>query len=105
MSVSVARKLAATNPDVHLPNLAKSLNNLSFDLGKMDRHDDAIVAMKEVVSIYRRLVSANPAAHLPHLATSLDNLADILGELGRQQEAAATAEEAVRVRTERRQSM
>jgi hypothetical protein len=60
----------------------------------------ALAAIKEAVN-----ATANPAAHLPHLATSLDNLADILGELGRQQEAAATAEEAVRVRTERRQSM
>ena len=89
------RRLAETDPDDHLPNLAVALNNLSVRLADQGRHDEATVANTEAVRHYRRLAENDAAAYQPNLAISLFNLSLRLSDLGRYQEAAATISEAV----------
>ncbi|MFJ2751992.1 hypothetical protein [Streptomyces sp. NPDC087297] len=88
------RTLAQTNPDAHLPNLARALNNLSNRLGEVGRHEEGLAAVEEAVGHYRTLAKANPDAHLPNLARALINLSVRLGEVGRHEEGLAAVEEA-----------
>jgi len=92
------RTLAARNPDVFLPHLAASLNNLSNRLGEQGRREEGLAAVEEAVGAYRRLAEARPDAFLPDLAASLNNLSVHLGELGRREEGLAAVEEAVGIR-------
>ncbi|MFB8081545.1 tetratricopeptide repeat protein [Streptomyces sp. NPDC056013] len=89
------RALAEADPDVYLPTLAQSLNNLSVHLGEVGRRAEGLAAVEEALSIRRTLTAANPDAHLFDLATLLNNLSGHLREVGRRAEALAAAEEAV----------
>ncbi|MGW1966187.1 tetratricopeptide repeat-containing S1 family peptidase [Streptomyces sp. NPDC001935] len=91
------RALAVARPDVFLPDLAMSLNNLSVDLGGLGWREDALAAIEEAVTVRRELAAARPDVFLPDLATSLNNLSVDLGELERREDALAAIEEAVTV--------
>ncbi|MFD9240423.1 tetratricopeptide repeat protein [Streptomyces sp. NPDC059556] len=92
------RALAEADPDVYLPTLAQSLNNLSVHLGEVGRRAEGLAAVEEALSIRRTLTAANPDAYLPELATALNNLCVRLGEMGRGAEGLAAVEEAVAIR-------
>ncbi|MFI1067734.1 tetratricopeptide repeat protein, partial [Streptomyces spororaveus] len=89
------RALAKANPDAHLPNLARALNNLSNCLGEVSRHEEGLTAVQEAVAIRRDLAEADRDAHLADLAMTLNNLAIRLGEMGRHEESLAPIQEAV----------
>ena len=89
------RQLAKTNPETHLPDLARSLNNLGIRLGGVGRHREAVDSAQEAVTLFRRLVETNPDTYLPDLARSLANLGIRLGGVGRHREALDSAQEAV----------
>ncbi len=92
--VKVRRSLAAADPDVHGPNLAMALNNLSVRLSELGRREEALAASEESVDAYRPLAAAD-SAHAPNLAMALNNLSNRLSELGRRVEALAASEESV----------
>jgi hypothetical protein len=92
------RPLAERNPDVYLPNLASSLNNLSVRLGEAGRREEGLAAVNEAAGHYRALAARNPDAYLPVLAISLNNLSVRLGEVGRRDEGLAAVQEAVGIR-------
>jgi tetratricopeptide (TPR) repeat protein len=96
-AVDIYRVLADANPAAHLPNLARSLNNLGNRLSEVGRRDDALGPTREAVDIYRVLADANPAAHLPNLARSLNNLGIMLSEVGRDDEADRVLAQASRI--------
>ena len=58
----------ATISPAHVPDLARSLNNLSNRLGELGRTEEGLAAITEAVEIRRRLAEAQPAAYLPDLA-------------------------------------
>ncbi|MFD5723204.1 tetratricopeptide repeat protein [Streptomyces sp. NPDC127036] len=89
------RALTAADPDVFLPVLAGSLNNLAVRLGKLGRREDALAAVEESVAVRRELAAVRPDAFLPVLATSLNNLSALLGGLGRREDGLTAVEEAV----------
>ena len=93
-SVAIRRKLAASNPQAFLPNLAASLNNLGNLLSALGRHEDALAPSQESVAIRRKLAASNPLAFLPDLAMSLNNLGLRLSALGRHEDALAPSQEA-----------
>ena len=82
-------------PDIFIPNLALSLNNLANTLSDLGRLEEALKAAEEAVGLRRALAGARPDAFIPNLAASLNNLAVRLSALGRREEALKAAEEAV----------
>lgn len=93
-AVRIRRQLADRFPDVHLPGLALSLNNLATRLDSIDP-EAALRAVTEAVRIRERLDRQAPELHLPGLASSLDNLAARLATLSRHEEALAAVERAI----------
>ena len=77
--MTVYRQLAAARPDAFAPDLAASLNNLSFQLADLGRREDALAAIEEAVSLYRQLAAARPDAFAPDLAMALNNLVHLAG--------------------------
>ena len=91
-------RLTHLDSDVYLPDLARSLNNLSNRLGELGRREEGLAAIQRAVEIYERLAAANPDAYLPDLDSSLNNLSNRLGELGRREEGLAAIQRAVEIR-------
>jgi len=73
-ALSYGRKLAETNPQSFLPDIASTLNNLGALQKDKNEFDKAEQAYKEALSTYRKLVEANPQSYLPDLAMTLNNL-------------------------------
>ncbi|MGW2651905.1 tetratricopeptide repeat protein [Streptomyces sp. NPDC001393] len=76
-AVRVRRTFAATAPDTHLPELARSLYNLSALLRNLDRREEALTALEEAVRIYRALTEANPEFYEHALEQSLEAQAQL----------------------------
>ena len=89
------RELAKVEPDAYLPDLARSLNNLSNQLSDLGRRRAALAAIEEAVAIRRRLAQVAPDAFLPDLALALNNLSNQLSDVGQKEAALAAIEEAV----------
>ncbi|MGV9976165.1 tetratricopeptide repeat protein, partial [Micromonospora wenchangensis] len=64
-ATDIYRRLADTNPDTYLPNLAMSLNNLGILLSELGRREQALTHTEEATDIYRRLADTNPDTYLP----------------------------------------
>lgn len=97
-AVDIHRELAEAWPDEFLPDLARSLSNLSSCLLAFGRgrREEALKAVKEAVGIRRELAEAW-GVFLPDLAMSLLNLSTCLSALGRgrREEALKAVKEAV----------
>ncbi len=87
-ALDIYRKLAETNPQAFLPDLAMSLNNLGTMLSDLGRREDALKAAQEAGDIYRKLAETNPQAFLPDLAMSLGAYGKVLRTLERHAESA-----------------
>ena len=79
-AVGIQRKLAESNPQAYLPNLATHLNNLALYYFKYDNYgtnrlEESEKMFLEAVEIRRKLGENNPQAYLPDFAKSLDDLA------------------------------
>ena len=96
-ALQIRKKLAQTNPDAFLPDLAMSLNTLSIQLSKLGQRNKALETAQDALTFYRKLAQANPDAFLPHLAMSLNNLAAMLSDLGQRNKALETAQEALTI--------
>ena len=103
-AVDIYQKLDAEYPDVFLPGLAGSLNNLSNsleDLGRTESNpkyvEEAFATSEEASKHYRKLATEQPDVFLPSLADSLSNLGKLQSRLGCKEEALTATEEAVNV--------
>ncbi|MFI7692413.1 tetratricopeptide repeat protein [Nonomuraea sp. NPDC049655] len=94
-AVKLHRRLVEVQPDVHLPDLANSLNNLGTRLSAVGDIRKALDASWEAVELYRQLHQANPMAHLPRFTLSLNNLATQLWEVGDKRRAVELIREVV----------
>ncbi|MFZ1108418.1 MAG: tetratricopeptide repeat protein [Rhodomicrobium sp.] len=97
-AVDIRRHLVDGHPEVFLPDLATSLNNLGLRLLDLGRREEALAASSEAADIYKRLAEARPDAFLPELARALHNLGNSLSALGRPEEALRATREAVDIR-------
>ncbi|MFF2671705.1 SAV_2336 N-terminal domain-related protein [Streptomyces niveus] len=91
------RTLAQRQPDLHRPELASALKNLSHQLSDLGRRVEALDAITEAVELYRELAVEHPAAGRPDLARGLNNLAVRLGDAGRREESLTAITEAVQL--------
>ena len=80
--------------------LARIANNLSVDLGNLNRPNEALSIGEEAVTIRRELAAMRPEVFQPVLANSLNNLGVQYDAVGRRDEALAVSEEAVTIQRE-----
>jgi tetratricopeptide (TPR) repeat protein len=66
--------LAKTNPNVYLPDVATTLNNLAMLHQTQDNYEDALKEFEKALKIRRKLAKTNPNVYLPDLASVLNNL-------------------------------
>ena len=59
-SLKTYRKLAEQNPDMYLPHVAATLNNLGVLHGRENRMEEAREASEEALKIYEKFAKANP---------------------------------------------
>ncbi|MGH3850592.1 MAG: tetratricopeptide repeat protein, partial [Pseudonocardiaceae bacterium] len=86
-AVELYRRLTETDTDRYRPELARSLDNLSFSLTERRRHSEALPDSREAVIIYRDLVEIDRHKYSPLLAQALRNLAVDYSGLSRHAEA------------------
>ncbi|MEZ4632649.1 MAG: tetratricopeptide repeat protein [Deinococcales bacterium] len=94
-AVDIREKLAQSNPDAFLPDLATSLNNLGKMYSDLGQRSEALKATERSVAIREKLAQSNPDAFLPDLAMSLNNLGIRYSNLGQRSEALKATERAV----------
>lgn len=94
-AVAIRSKIARQNPARHEPELARSLDILSYALSAAGDAIEALAAIRKAVEIRRRLAKESPVRYEPELALSLDNFSTRLSEAGDPEEALAAIREAV----------
>jgi tetratricopeptide (TPR) repeat protein len=92
-SAALYRSLAEANP-VSLPDLARTLNNLSRHYSKVGRVQDAVGPAEESVRLYATIAEREPG-FLRDVAMTLSNLGIGYSAIGRYQDAVIRSEEAV----------
>ena len=93
-ALAIRRKLAETNPDAYLPDVAMTLNNLAILYRDTQRMKEAEQAYGEALATYRKLAETNPDAYLPDVAMTLNDLAYFCHSSGHAEEAQRQAFEA-----------
>ncbi|KAH8110092.1 hypothetical protein DFH11DRAFT_1487205, partial [Phellopilus nigrolimitatus] len=78
--------------------LAVSLHNMSLDLTKLDRHEEALEVIQKAVTIRQALSEKDPNRFNPVLAVSLHNLSFNLSNLDRHKEALEASQKEVTIR-------
>jgi tetratricopeptide (TPR) repeat protein len=81
-ALAIRERLAAEDPAVYEPDLAKTLDGLARVLEMTGSHEDAEKLRKRALGIYERLAAENPAL-LPGLAKSYNNIAEMYVEIQR----------------------
>jgi tetratricopeptide (TPR) repeat protein len=74
-ALKIRRELAHKNPDVYLPDVAQTLNNLGNLDSQQNRMEEARNEYAEALKIPRELAQKNP--DLPGVADTLHNLGDL----------------------------
>jgi len=88
------RALAEGRPEVFLPDLATTLNNLSVRQSENGDRDGALASIQEATAHYRALAEARPEVFLPDVATTLNNLSVQQSDNGDRDGALASIQEA-----------
>jgi tetratricopeptide (TPR) repeat protein len=88
------RSLAAAQPAVYAPDLARTLTNKGNALIELRRYEAALAAYEEAEGLYRRWQQQQPEVYAPDLARTLTNKGNALQELRRYEAALAAYEEA-----------
>src|SRR3989304_1190654 len=73
-ALEIGKKLAQSNPQTYLPDVAATLNNLGLLQSDKNEFDDALKSYKEALEIGRKLAQSNPQTYLPDVAMTLNNL-------------------------------
>ena len=64
-ALDIRRQLAEARPDVYLPYVAMTLNNLGNVQINMNRFEAAVASFTEALDIRRQLAEARPDVYLP----------------------------------------
>jgi len=99
-ALKIRRKLASTNPQTYLPNVAATLNNLGALQAKGNVHEAALKSYTEALETYRELASSNPRTYLSYVATTLNNLGILQKDSNNQEAALKSYTEALEIRRE-----
>ena len=81
-ALKIYRDLSEKSPDVYLPALAMSCNNLALPLFNNRAFEEAEELFREALKIHHSLSEKNPDAYLTNLATNYENLANLLHAVG-----------------------
>ncbi|MBF0096683.1 MAG: tetratricopeptide repeat protein [Magnetococcales bacterium] len=99
--VEICRELAACQPDVYRPDLAKLLNNLGNRQDDLGHHNEALQSTEEALQIWRTLAGCyKKDDYQSRLAMFLNNLGNRQANLGHHDKAMQAIEEAVEIRRE-----
>lgn len=99
-ALKIYRDLSEKSPDVYLPALAMSCNNLALPLFNNRAFEEAEELFREALKIHHSLSEKNPDAYLSNLATNYDNLASLLYDAHSFKEAEKLYREALKIRRE-----
>lgn len=99
-SLEIRRKLASTDPERHLPNLAYTYNSLGILYRLTDRIAEAERAYKEGYAIWDKLAKRNPRKYGGDKANICNNYAYLYLRVSRFEEAYALFSEALSLRLE-----
>ena len=72
-ALTIRRRLAETNPQTYLPDVALTLNNLANLQQAKNDYGAAETGYKEALTVYRQLAETNPQTYLPDVAMTLIN--------------------------------
>src|SRR3989304_5230104 len=73
-ALEIRRKLAQSDPESYLPDVAGILNNFGNLQSDKNEFEDALKSYKEALEIYSKLAQSNPQSYLPDVAATLYNL-------------------------------
>jgi tetratricopeptide (TPR) repeat protein len=96
-ALAIRRKLAESDPDQYLPDVASTLNCLGKLYSSMPGTCQAEEAFVEALEIRRRLSATAPQTHLLEVVATLGSLAEFYLSTKRTKMAAAQASEAERL--------
>ena len=99
-ALKIYRDLSEKSPDVYLPALAMSCNNLALPLFNNRAFEEAEELFREALKIHHGLSEKNPDAYLPDFAISCNNLASLLYDAHSFKEAEKLYREALKIRRE-----
>mgnify|MGYP001629550113 CR=1 FL=1 len=99
-ALKIYRDLSEKSPDVYLPALAMSCNNLALPLFNNRAFEEAEELFREALKIHHSLSEKNPDAYLSNLATNYDNLANLLHAVGSFEDSEKLYREALKIRRE-----
>jgi len=91
------RKLAETNPDEYLPNVARALNGLANVQKATNHYTEAETNYIEALAIRRKLAESNLDEHLSDTAKTLNNLAFLQTKANRYKEAETNYSESLEI--------
>lgn len=94
-AVELYTTLAESNPDAHLPELARTLRRQSVELAVADQWPEALDTSERAIRLYSALAEADSGTHLPDLALSVSDHAVWLASAGRHPDALACSQDAV----------
>ena len=94
------RMLVEQNPEVYMPYMAKTLNNLGVLLKNTNELQQARAYYGEALKICRELSRQNPKAYMPEVAACLNNLGILLQETNELPQARVYHEKALKIRRE-----
>jgi CHAT domain-containing protein len=91
------RSLAAAQPAVYAPDLARTLTNKGNALRGLRRYEAAVEAYQQALAIYRQLAQQQPQVYEPDLAMTLNNLGTALRGLRRYEAAVEAYQQALAI--------
>jgi Ca-activated chloride channel homolog len=97
LGLEIRRSLAKKNPDVYLPDVAKTLNKLGNLSSNENRKAEARQQYEEALEIRRSLAKKNPDVYLSEVAATLNNLGALSSGENRKAEARKQYEEALEI--------
>jgi CHAT domain-containing protein len=93
-ALALRRPLDDARPDVYLPDVAMTLNNLGNAQRALNRLKDAQASYQEALTVRRRLAEALPEVFLPAVAITLNCLGNVQSALNQLKDAEASYREA-----------
>ena len=93
----IYKKLADKSPDVYLPCVATTQNNLANLYRDLKRFEEAEKACNDALEIYIKFSDKSPDAYLPNVAMAQNNLACIYGNLKKFEEAEKACNDALEI--------
>ena len=92
-AMEIYRRLAAVNPQVYEPGLARTQNNLGNLYRDTQRYEESEEMYLSALEVYQRLTAVNPQVYEPYLVRACNNLSFLFLAQGNFEEAERYARE------------